>query len=76
MVIELTVRPLLESGVVMVLTEPVSSRLVLAIGLVQGVVRGGIAGVCMRPHLLPAPLAAAEGLQFLWWIPNTSRGNV
>ena len=76
MVIELTVHPLLESGVVMVLTEPVSSQLVLAIGLVRGVVSGGIAGVCTRPHLLPAPLAAAEGVQFLWWIPNTSGGNM
>lgn len=41
-VIELSVRPLLESGVVMVLTEPVSSRLVLAVGLVRGVVSGGM----------------------------------
>ena len=45
-VIELSVRPLLESGVVMVLTEPVSAQLVLAVGLVRGVVSCGIAGVC------------------------------
>ena len=42
MAISLRVRPLLETGVLLILTEPLGLRRpVLAVGLVQGEVRGG-----------------------------------
>ena len=44
MVISVRVRPLLESGVVVFLTEPQEAMPVLAVGLVQGVVRVGSVG--------------------------------
>ena len=43
--VALTVRPLLETGVVLVLTSPLAPQPVLLVGLVQGEVRASLADV-------------------------------
>ena len=43
--VALTVRPLLETGVVLVLTSPLAPQPVLIVGLVQGEVRASLADV-------------------------------